>query len=162
VRTCVGGVCRSKLTLSQTCTRPGKVGLQAGRTRKGVSTRVVIEDPGPLLSRAHGFRDFGEICHSARHVAVPVRASSSRRDDNINTMMITYRLNNRFQCPATTALQRARLAANRTGSPLGVTNTNSAVRGFKHCLISSVGARFWAHYARFTCLSGGSRLCGAA
>jgi hypothetical protein len=30
-----------------------------------VSARVVIEDPGPSLSSVHGFRDFGEICHSA-------------------------------------------------------------------------------------------------
>jgi hypothetical protein len=45
---------------------------QGRRTRKEVSARVVIEDPGPSLmdpspslSRAHGFCNFGEICHSA-------------------------------------------------------------------------------------------------
>ena len=57
--------CQSKPTLSQQCTRPGKVGRRAGRTRKGVSARVVIEDPSPSLSRAYGFRNFGKICHSA-------------------------------------------------------------------------------------------------
>jgi hypothetical protein len=87
--------CRPKPTLSQQCTRPGKVGRRAGRTRKGVSARVVIEDPSPSLSRAHGFRNFGEICHSAAMWLFQFGVEQPQ-DDNVNTMMITYRLNNRF------------------------------------------------------------------
>lgn len=86
---------RSKPALSQSCTRPGKVGCWARRTRKGVSARVVIEDPGPSLSHAHGFGNFGEICHPAAMWLFEFGAEQPQ-DDNVDTMMIAYRLNNRF------------------------------------------------------------------
>jgi len=86
---------RPKPTLGQQCTRPGKVGRWAGRTRKDVSARMVIEDPCPSLSRAHGFCNFGQICHPAAMWLFQFGAEQPQ-DDNINTVMITYRLNNRF------------------------------------------------------------------
>src|SRR5258706_12544527 len=87
--------CRSKPMLSQSCTRPGKVGRRTGRTRKGVSARVVIEDPRPSRSRAHGFRNFGEICHAAARGLFEFGVEQPQ-DDNVDTMMITHRLNNRL------------------------------------------------------------------
>jgi hypothetical protein len=60
-----------------------------------VSARVVIEDPSPSLNRAPGFRNFGEICHSAAMWLFQFGAEQPQ-DDNVNTMMTTHRLNDRF------------------------------------------------------------------
>ena len=87
--------CRSNPALGQYGIRPGKVGRGAGRTRKGVSARVVIEDPGPLPSRAHWLRNFGEICHSAAMGLFQFGVEQPQHD-NVNAMMITYRPDNRF------------------------------------------------------------------
>jgi hypothetical protein len=60
-----------------------------------MSARMVIEDPGPSPSRAHGLRDFGEICHSAAMWLFQFGVEQPQ-DDDVNTMMSTYRLNHRF------------------------------------------------------------------
>ncbi len=55
---------------------------------------MVIEDPGPWLSRAHGFSDFGEVCHPAAMGLLQFGVEQPQHD-NVNTMMIAHRLNDR-------------------------------------------------------------------
>jgi hypothetical protein len=87
--------CRSKPAFSQDRTRPGKVGGRARRPRKGVPARVVIEDSSPSLSSAHGFGNFGQVCHSAAVWLLQFGVEQPQHYD-VNTMMITYGLNDWF------------------------------------------------------------------
>ena len=95
MRTCVGGRRRSKPALGQQRTRPGEVGRRAGRTRISVPAPVVIEDPGPSLGGAHGLGYFGEICHPAAMWVFQFGVEQPQHD-NVHAVMLTDRLNHRF------------------------------------------------------------------
>jgi hypothetical protein len=56
---------------------------------------MVIEGPGPSLSRTHGFCNFGKICHPAAMWLLQFGVEQPQ-DDNVNAVKLTYRLNNRF------------------------------------------------------------------
>jgi len=84
---------RTKSALGQARTCPSEVGGRAARSRKGLSSRMVVEDPGPGLS-ADAFRDLREVCHPAAMRLVQFGIEQSE-DNDINAVVITCRPNDR-------------------------------------------------------------------
>jgi len=88
---------------------------------------MVAENSNPWLG-AYRFRDFGEVGHPAP-VWLLQLGIEQPQDSDIDAVMITGCPNNRLNVlpPG----RRNGTAGRRpTGRPLGVTSTNSAVRGF--------------------------------
>ena len=84
---------RTKSALGQARTCPGEVGGRTARSGKGLSPRMVVEDPSPGLS-AYGVRDLREICHPAA-MRLDQFGIEQSQDDDINAVIITCCPNNR-------------------------------------------------------------------
>jgi len=84
---------RTKSALGQAGTCPGEVGGRTAWSRKGLSPRMVVEDPSPGLS-AYGFRDLREVCDPAA-VRLLQFGIEQPQDNDINAVTITCRPNNR-------------------------------------------------------------------